>query len=356
MSWLVTIHRQISHSGPHLLWQQLLIALLVVPSCCYGLMVCLRNWVYDRHLIEIYKSRLPVLSVGNLAIGGTGKTPTVDWLVKKFNQQGQRPAIVSRGYGGKYSAAVAIVSDGHDIRMTVEQCGDEPLLLARRNPDCPVVIARNRAEGVREVEKLFDADLVILDDGFQHRKIFRDLDLVLLDAFDPFGNGWTLPAGKLRELKGALKRADILMLTRATDQISNPVAKIPTFSSCHRLSSSVNSLNGQSRNLTQLKGLRVLAFAGISDPNGFFDALRECGFTLQKTVYLPDHVEFTATVIASLNHAAKHCDLLLTTEKDFVKLKADAFDLPCYSVGLELDISDGDQLMQMINEKLWRKP
>jgi len=178
MSWLIPLHRQISCSGNHPLWHHLLVALLLVPSCCYGLVIRLRNWAYDRRLIGAYRSSLPVLSVGNLAIGGTGKTPTVDWLMKKFQQQGKRPAIVSRGYGGNYTSVAAIVSDGDQIKMTADQCGDEPLLLARRNPDCPVVIARNRAEGVR--------------------KIVRDLDLVLLDATDPFGNGWTFPACKLR--------------------------------------------------------------------------------------------------------------------------------------------------------------
>lgn len=355
MRWLAPLHRQFSSSGAHPFWQQLLVFLLVVPSWCYGLVMELRNWAYDRRWIGAYKSSLSVLSVGNLAAGGTGKTPTVDWLIKKFYQQGRRPAIVSRGYGGSYRDAAAIVSDGHNIRMTAAQCGDEPLLLARRNPACPVVVARCRAEGVRKVEQLFDADLVILDDSFQHRKIDRDLDLVLLDAIDPFGNGWTLPAGKLREKKSALRRADILLLTRAGDRIPSVEPDIPTFISRHRLSTCITDLNGRSVDWNQLSGLAVMAFAGIADPNGFFTALGDCGIRLEKTLCLSDHADYTPAVIAILNQAARHCDLLLTTEKDCVKLTADMFELPCYAVGLELDVPDGDKLMHLISQTLWRK-
>lgn len=348
-------HRQISskHKKPWCL--QLLQLMLVPPSWCYALLVQLRNWGFDRQIFKSYRSSLPVVSVGNLAAGGTGKTPTVDWLVKGFCALGKKPAIVSRGYGGRYRDQVGLVSDGNQLRMTAEQCGDEPLLLARRNPDCPLVVARRRADGVRTIEANFAVDVIILDDAFQHRQLARNVDLVLLDAQDPFGNGWTLPAGKLRETKGALKRADALLLTRAVAPPASSILGVPTYSSCHRLSATVTHLAGSCRDISRLKDKRVFAFAGLADNHQFFQAIGQLGIFPAHTLSLPDHVDYTAELVQSIASGAAGCDLLLTTEKDAVKLTADTFDLPCYYASLDLDVSGGEELIQQICNTLWRE-
>jgi len=351
---LIRWHRQISSNQKKPLWLTLLQLLLVPPSWCYGLIGQLRNWCFDRQIFKSYKSSLPVVSVGNLAAGGTGKTPTVDWLVKGLCAMGKKPAIVSRGYGGGYRQLVALVSDGQQQLMTADQCGDEPLLLARRNPTCPLVVARRRTDGVRYFEANFAADVIVLDDAFQHRQLARDVDLVLLDTRDPFGNGWTLPAGKLREYKSALRRADALLLTRATESPILPISGLPTYYSCHRLSKNANGLDGSCCDISLFKNKKVFAFAGLADNQQFFQALGSLGVFPTGTMSFPDHVDYTTELQQSIATGASGCDMLLTTEKDAVKLAANMFELPCYYVGLDLDIVDGQQLLMLISNKLWR--
>ncbi|MBW6510042.1 MAG: tetraacyldisaccharide 4'-kinase [Desulfuromonadales bacterium] len=351
---LVRWHRQISSSQKKTWWLRLLQLLLVPPSWCYSLLGQLRNWGFDRQIFASYRSSLPVVSVGNLAAGGTGKTPTVDWLVKGLSAMGKKPAIVSRGYGGRYRDQVGLVSDGNQLRMTAEQCGDEPLLLARRNPTCPLVVARRRADGVRYVEANTAADVIVLDDGFQHRQLARDVDLVLLDAKDPFGNGWTLPAGKLRESKSALKRADALLFTRTSEPLTLPIGGLPSYYSHHRLSANVTRLEGSCCDIGLIKNKKVFAFAGLADNQQFFQALGTLGVFPAGTLSLPDHVVYTTELQQSIFARATGCDILLTTEKDAVKLAGNMFELPCYYVGLDLDIANGQELLRLISSILWR--
>ncbi len=344
-----------SSSAPRPLGLKLLLLLLLPLSWCYSFALQLRNRAFDRKLLSSYPSSLPIVSVGNIAVGGTGKTPTVDWLVKGFAGQGKRAAIISRGYGGSYREAAAVVSDGCQMTMTADQCGDEPLLLARRNPGCPVVVARRRTEGVRYVEDHFDVDVIVLDDAFQHRRLARDFDLVLLDATDPFGNGWTLPAGKLRERKSALNRADALLLTRSTEKADLPNLRLPTFHSRHCLSSMVTDLEGTTCDVNKLNNKKVYAFAGLADNQRFFEGLSSLGIVPVRNRSLPDHVAYVPEVLRSIATEAAGCDVLLTTEKDAVKLSDNMFELPCYYVCLHLDIVEGGELMQLINRRLWRQ-
>lgn len=354
MNRLSQLHYQFSRSGERPFFLKLIVLLLIPASWLYAKIMWCRRRIYVHGWKRTYRSRLPVLSVGNLAVGGTGKTPTVDWLVRRFQQQGKRPAIVSRGYAGRHSGAVTVVSDGHQIFTSATVCGDEPLLLARRNPTCPVVVSKKRSDGVLKVEQSFDVDLIILDDAFQHLKMSRDFDLVLLDATDPFGNGWTLPAGRLREGVDALASADVLLVTRAEARQPSPCPQLPSFFSSHRLADTAIGLDGEIMLLSELAVLRIFAFAGIAEPDRFFHALGQVGLTLKKMMALPDHVKYSSEIIADLNLASMECDLLLTTEKDSVKLTADMFKLPCYSVGLELDMTNGSELMKIINQKIWR--
>jgi tetraacyldisaccharide 4'-kinase len=351
---LVRWHRQICSNQKKPWWLQLVQLVLVPPSWCYGLIGQLRNWGFDRQIFESYRSSLPIISVGNLAAGGTGKTPTVDWLIKGLSAMGKKPAIVSRGYGGGYRQQVALVSDGRQLLMTADQCGDEPLLLARRNPTCPLVVARRRADGVRYIEVNITADVIVLDDGFQHRQLARDVDLVLLDAQDPFGNGWTLPAGKLRETKGALKRADAILLTRATEPSTLSISGVPSYYSYHRLSKKATRLDGSRCEIREFKSKKVFAFAGLADNQQFFQALDTLGIPPDATMSLPDHVDYTTELQQAIAAAATGCDLLLTTEKDAVKLAGNMFELPCYYVGLDLDIVNGQELLRLISNILWR--
>ncbi len=347
-------HRKISSNQKNTWWLQLLQLLLVPPSWCYAVIVQLRNWGFDRQIFNSYRPTLPVVSVGNLAAGGTGKTPTVDWLVKGLCAMGKKPAIVSRGYGGCYQQRVALVSDGQQLLMAADQCGDEPLLLARRNPTCPLVVARRRVDGVHYIEANIAADVIVLDDGFQHRQLARDVDLVLLDAKDPFGNGWTLPAGKLRERKSALKRADALLFTRTSEPPTLPSGGLPSYYGHHRLSENATHLDGSCCDVSLLRNMKIFAFSGLADNQQFFQALGTFGLFPTATMSLPDHVDYTAELQQSIARGAVGCDILLTTEKDAVKLASNMFELPCYYVGLDLDIVHGQELLQLISNILWR--
>ena len=313
----------------------------------------MRNFCYDSGLFSSYQSVLPVISIGNLSAGGTGKTPVVDWLVKEFQKQGKRPAIVSRGYGGSFSGAVGIVSSGDGILMTAAECGDEPYLLAKRNPDCPVIIAKKRINGIKALEQAKMADLIILDDGFQHRAVKRDVDLVLLDSNHPLGNGWPLPAGNLREFPKALKRADFLLMTRAKTQNYPDLMGVRPYSSFHQLSDVAVSLDGQTQSVNQLKNLKLLAFAGIANPANFFVSLENSGLSLQKTFSFADHAAYQSQTLEQLKRATQGIDALITTEKDAVKLSADMFELPCYYVSMDIIIKNSTELFADLSKLLW---
>jgi tetraacyldisaccharide 4'-kinase len=238
--------------------------------------------------------------------------------------------------------------------MGAAEAGDEPVLLALRNPACPVLIGRKRRDVVRYIEETGCADLIILDDAFQHRAVARDVDLVLIDGARPLGNGWPLPAGNLREFPAALARADLLLRTRAGAGQPARYYGRPTFNSHHQLADVAVSLHGEQIPLRALQGLKLAAFAGIADPDGFFCALEHRGLRLTEKITLPDHVIYSAQQIDGLQAVAERIDAYITTEKDAVKLAPDLFRRPCYQVPLVLDIDKEDELFAAIGSKLWR--
>ncbi len=353
MSRLAALHRKFVTGEKLEWWEKALFFLLIPVATAYGVMGWLRNFFYEQGWLSAYRSSLPIISVGNITVGGTGKTPTVDWLVKEFQRIGKHPAIVSRGYSGDFSGAAGVVSDGKELLLSAEICGDEPYLLARKNRSCPVVISKKRAEGLRLLEQHDDVDVVILDDAFQHRAVARDVDLVLLDARFPLGNGWPLPAGNLREFSSALKRADFLLMTRAERPDVESFNGYPVFSSRHQLSAVAVDLNGGNTSVDALKPLRLFAFAGIAHPDSFFASLEDFGLTLAEKLPLDDHVEYDLSLIERIKTLAGEADALITTEKDGVKLLADMFELPCYQVPVEIRVTKSSELFENIVQKLW---
>jgi len=353
MSKLAGFHRHLVGKGAKKPWEQLVFCMLLPVSFFYGVLGWVRNFCYDYKLLPAYKTSLPVISVGNLAVGGTGKTPVVDWLVKEFQKQGKRPAIVSRGYGGIFNGDVGIVSSGNGILMTSAECGDEPFLLAKRNPQCPVLIAKKRIDAIKELEKFKIADLIILDDGFQHRAVKRDVDLVLLDSTRPLGSGHPLPAGKLREFPRALKRADFLLMTRASVPNQQDFMGFQAYSSHHQLADIAVSLDGKTIPVSQLKGLNLLSFAGIADPENFFASLVNVGLTLKHKLEFTDHIDYHGKILEQLRIASIDVDAMLTTEKDAVKLSADMFEIPCYQITMDIKIDNSKELFNSLTKRLW---
>jgi len=345
---------RMTSQGAHSVAAYLMFWGLCPLSVLYGLAVRIRCCLYRHGVKKSYRASIPVVSVGNITLGGTGKTPMVDFLVKRITSRGIKCAVVSRGYGGSYRQAVGRVSCANgNLRMTPEECGDEPCMLAMRNPGVPVYVARQRMLGVMAAQRE-GAQLIVLDDGFQNLAVQRDADIVLLDAKSPFGNGFLLPAGMLREPSSALQRADLVVMTRSdhATRLSQPFGG-PVVQSRHQLHRSLTDLSGQRVAERDYVGKSCLAFAGIARPDDFFSALQGFGFRRVEEVPLADHQVYSQEILNRLLGSCHNHDLLVTTEKDAVKLSAVKFPKPCYQVGVDLvfdDISPIDGLLDVILE------
>ncbi|AMV72670.1 tetraacyldisaccharide 4'-kinase [Desulfuromonas carbonis] len=348
-------HRRLIEGCANSFSQQALLFLLRLPAFFFSLLGRLRVACYRWRWLPVYRAPVPVISVGNLAVGGTGKTPVTDYLVKLLLARGLRVAVVSRGYGGAGVEGEGLVSRGGGPIVGPEAAGDEPYLLARRNPRALVLVNPRRRVAVAAAVRQ-GAEVVVLDDGFQHLAVVRDLDIVLLDAARPLGNGRVLPAGRLREPAAALKRADLLLLTRycGGDLPVLPVEK-PTLCCRHQLAAAAIDLKGEPRPLAELTGRRVVAVAGIADPQAFFAALTAHGMVLVATFPLPDHASYGQELRAQLSAAARQADCLVTTEKDGVKLTGADFPVPCYQLPLEIVFDAPERFAAMIENCLHGK-
>jgi len=279
--------------------------------------VARRNRRFDRDTTMVNRVPVPVVSVGNLTTGGTGKTPMVRWICEVLQQSGGRPAIVSRGYGGR---------DGMN---------DEAMELADALPGVPQVRNPRRYEGAMQAIGESAANCIVLDDGFQHRFLVRDLDIVLLDALCPFGHDHLLPRGFLRESVAGLARAHVVALSRADqveasqrEQIRSRVRSLSPGSLWCELAhrpTGWRSLDGGRHPLSQFASKRVAAFCGIGNPQAFAKSLQQCGCNVVGVREFPDHHAFSARDLESLQQWAKQrsqVDALVCTMKDFVKLRA----------------------------------
>jgi len=352
MASLAASYRRMLDYKPSSLPSWAVFLLLWPLALWYRLVVQARGLLYRSGLLPSYCATVPVISVGNLTVGGTGKTPVTDAVVKRLLERGLRVAVVSRGYGGNFAGTVGVVAsgDGRSL-MTAQAAGDEPCLLARRNPALLVYVAKERAEGVRAAERA-GAQVVVLDDGFQHLAVQRDLDIVLLDSRAPFGNGQLLPAGPLREPTGALRRADLLVMTHAADgsSVSHPLFDGPVLYCRHRLANTLLTLSGAAQPWSVLSGRQVVAFAGIARPDDFFAALRGRGVEPVATLALQDHQDYTGPVLNQLLQLCDNKKLLLTTEKDAVKLHAADLPCPCLVAPLELAIDEPARLDSVLDK------
>jgi tetraacyldisaccharide 4'-kinase len=297
--------------------------LLRLPALLYGFALRLRNARYDRPGAAL-RAGVPVVSVGNITVGGTGKTPVVAWIAKHLLDWGLSPAVVSRGYGGRAGRGPLLVSAGEGALHPAAHCGDEPHQLARALPGVRVVVGSDRPAGA-ELARRGGADVVVLDDGFQHRRLARDLDILLIDAKDPFGNGHLLPAGPLREPLDALGRADLFLLTRSTPEQEYP--EIERVLRRHNRRAPVLMAGHARAGFVTLQGTpsirpeRALAFCGIGNPESFRADLVAEGIELVDFRAFPDHHAYTAGEIHELAAAASAARAMaLTTEKDLARL------------------------------------
>ena len=297
----------------------------------YGVGVRLRRTAYQT---IIKPKSLPgtVISVGNLTVGGTGKTPAVCMLTEWAFSQGHRVAILSRGYGGRYKTKILEVSDQSGIIAGPAEAGDEPYLLAKRLPGIPVIVSKDRHQAGLWGHHKYKTDFFILDDGFQHIALERDLDLVLLDTSNPFGNGHLLPWGPLREPINQLARAHAIVMTRAvqsklTEDLSTELNRHfpgkPLFKGDHIPEKVIFPNENIQYDSGFLRGKRVMAFAGIGQPESFKESLLRLGadvlaFKTFKDHHIFNQDEFQKLIIEKENSGAEY---LITTEKDWVRLE-----------------------------------
>ncbi|MBJ6801696.1 tetraacyldisaccharide 4'-kinase [Geomonas propionica] len=337
-----------------------LLGLLRLASRPYAGVLRLRAVGYRLGLIPSHRLQRPVISVGNLVLGGTGKTPTVAWLAARLMRQGKRVCVLSRGYGGSAEGEIRIVSDGEKLLLTPEEAGDEPCQLAGMLPGLMVVIGSNRYRAGLHALDTLNPDVFILDDGYQHLKLKRDLNLLLLDAGNPFDNGLTLPGGFLREAPAAAGRADLVICTRTPEGKERivPVPGKPTCWTRHRLSGMIPLGGGPAAGFEAAQGSRAMAFSGIANPGAFFDGLEAVGVRPVTTLSFPDHASYGEPEIAAILRlkTASRSTVLLTTQKDAVKLLPHADKLSgCFAVVLELEFEDPRPLEQALTHCLSEK-
>jgi tetraacyldisaccharide 4'-kinase len=282
----------------------------------YGGVIGVRNVYYDRWRGAVHSAAVPVISVGNLTVGGTGKTPLVIEIVRRLQSWGRRPAILTRGYQGTRSEPADEVLEFHDAL-----------------PTTPVVVNRDRVAGAAAACAAHGADCLVLDDGFQHRRLARDLDLLLISAMGPPGIGTLLPAGRLREPLSSLRRADVLVITRCNQVEAGHVQAItvrlrrfaPDAPVIHAAvePDALVAHDGQRLSPAELAGRRVLGVCGIGDPRTFVNSVRELSGAGSATEIFSDHHRYGADDVRTICAAAERngAELVVTTRKDWVKLR-----------------------------------
>lgn len=303
----------------------LIIRILLLPlGLLYGLIMEMRNRFYDWGIFKSLKFSVPVISVGNLTLGGSGKTPFTIFLAEALKEEYPGIAVVSRGYGRK-SKGLQLVSDGKDILLGPEMAGDEPWLIAHRLPWVICAVSEKRAEAIYFLQEKYDIDLVILDDAFQHRGVRRNVDILLINSKQPFRFNFPLPAGTLREFKHNYKRAHVVVVTNS-ESAENPIPQIslPVFQSHVELNDLRDIHFKSAGNLKKLKGHNVIAFAGIANPQIFWKGLEKNGVKVKYFKAFPDHHSYSHENMRRLFiHCAKlDCSRILCTEKDLVKIRA----------------------------------
>ena len=316
----------------------LLPKMLFTLSIGYGGAVRIRNHLYHSGLLKTNKLPCKTISVGNLCVGGTGKTPMTIYIAQLIKNSGYKVCILSRGYKGRSQKKGGIVTDGDTLFMTPDEAGDEPYMMAQKLKGIPILVGKDRFQSGIIAVNHFNAEVIVLDDAFQHRALTRDVDLVLLDAKDPFVNGKLLPRGRLREPINVLSRSHAIVLTRRENQTkehSKTVLRVqevlreqPIFYSNHIpyiskiLSTKGNAEPSSDLSLDCLKNKQIVAFSGIAENENFVNTIKAFYPKPPRFFGFPDHHTYSDNDLQGIFRAAKqtNADYIITTEKDFYKL------------------------------------
>jgi tetraacyldisaccharide 4'-kinase len=355
--------------------------LILAPlGALYSAAMRVRLSLYRTGALRVHRIASPVISVGNITTGGTGKTPIVEWVARAVAKEGRRACILTRGYGRRDAGRRVLVSDGEQILADAVKGGDEPRLLAEMLQGVAAVISdADRVAAARWAEENLKSNLFILDDGFQHLRIARDLDIVAVDATNAWGGGRLLPVGRLREPLSGLTRASIVILTRCeqapeidslrkkAERLSGgrPVLLSRTRTKAIRplneatMTSDIPEISHPSSRIPHPSLQQpVAAFCALGNPAAFFTLVRSNGHDARYTRAFPDHHAYRQTDLDGLVVEAKQrgARALLTTAKDAVKLRSLRFDLPCYVMEIGLEFDEEEKLTGMIREAIKVRP
>lgn len=322
--------------------------LLRIISAGYRTAVFLRNFAYNKGILTVREVEVPVISIGNITTGGTGKTPLVIWLCNLLKDKSIPCAVLTRGYKAQDAEII-----------------DEPAILARSCPEARVIVNADRVTGAVKAINDYGAKVLVMDDGFQHRRLHRNLDIIAIDATCPFGFDRMLPAGFLREPKTAIKRAQAVIITRydqcsleKTDELVNKIKKIApniTIAKATHKHTCAKMMKGRQFSIEELKEHDIYAFCGIGNPDAFLGNLKDYGFKVKGSKVFNDHHDFTEDDMSVIFEDAKKAEanLILSTEKDWVKtalLVKDRFDIDFAFLTLELDFIEGvDKIEALID-------
>jgi tetraacyldisaccharide 4'-kinase len=343
---------------------------IILPplSAVYSVITRARLTAYRREWLSKATLPVPVISVGNLTTGGTGKTPLVDYVCRVLARQSSSPelargkkiCVLTRGYGRANVKTQVVVSDGVELLAGEHEAGDEPFLLAKSLLGIAAVISnRDRFAAGRWAIENLGAEIFVLDDGFQHLQLGRDLDIVAVDATNPWGNENLLPLGRLREPASGLWRAGCIVMTRTdhisdvntiTEQIQRVAADKPLFTS-RMVTSGIRSFSG--KNVEQCLP-PIAAFCGVGNPQSFFEQLRGENLTPLLTRTFPDHYKYTQSDIDQLSREAQDrgAQSLVTTAKDAVKLARFKFSIPCFVLEIRIVIDDGARFAELLRQAI----
>lgn len=302
--------------------------LCFVPfSWLYGFVVWLRNVCYDTGFFRVHHVRVPVVSVGNITVGGTGKTPFVEYLIKYFIAKDKKVGVLSRGYKRKSHGPVSVA--GNDVnRGNAAMLGDEPYQIARKFSQVAVLVDRKRARAAEQAATTLGADIILLDDGFQHRALARNLDIVMVDGWESLLATRMLPAGRRREPLSALERAQVLAFSRPSSLVAQPPFGSPgaVKVQVEFVPKKMQRVGGENlSDLSLLRGKSCVAFCAIARPELFKDTLVSIGLNVVDFIRFGDHHRYSMSDVRKIQNSFKrhHLDFIITTEKDSVRLLSD---------------------------------
>jgi len=361
------------------IFMHLFMGVLYIFSLIYEQLVNIKLLGYRLGLSSKESLNCYVISLGNITVGGTGKTPTAQRLARDIRDLGYRVVILNRGYRAKWHGEVGIVSDGKKLQMTAAEAGDEAFMLAKHLPNVPVLIGAERAVTGRYAIENFGAEVAILDDGYQHWQLVRDMDILLVDAVNVFGNGHILPRGTLRESMSHISRADVCLITKvdqaevgAGEYIRNTVHKYnkdaQIVESIHQprcfipLADWFNDLSQEGISVEKIAGKKVMAVSAIGNPASFERTLKDLGAEIIESLRYPDHHEYTMTEMQDVLQQADALDaeVIVLTEKDAVKIPDEvaekSWSIPIFVICVEVKFQlGGDEFKSELKRRLSEK-